>query len=153
MVEKMRSIEAVLVKEILSAIATIEIRLFSNVWLLTLRIDVFIHCYLLIIWIVIPKPLIQNNQHCHLNIEFAVDSSSKENNGTKTIRESCGEYLNHNCDVKLNLLSIEVNGSLIVEVSVDANVSGFTEQNGPLNSSAFSKVTELSIVAKITGNG
>ncbi|PHU19672.1 putative 1-phosphatidylinositol-3-phosphate 5-kinase FAB1D [Capsicum chinense] len=97
---------------------------------------------------------VKDLEDCHdLNIEFAADSSAEENNGMETIRESCGEYLNHNCDVKLNLVSTEANGSLIVEVPVDANVSGFTEQNGPLNSSAFSEVTELSTAAKITGNG
>lgn len=93
-------------------------------------------------------------EDCHdLNIEVAADSSAEENNGTGTIKESCGEYMNHNCDVKLNLVSAEANGSLIVEIPVDANVSGFREQNGSLNSSAFSEVTELSTAAKTTGNG
>ncbi|XP_006351186.1 putative 1-phosphatidylinositol-3-phosphate 5-kinase FAB1D isoform X1 [Solanum tuberosum] len=85
-------------------------------------------------------------EDCHdLNIEFAADSSAEENNGTEAIKE----YLNHNCDVKLNLVSTEANGSLIVE----ASVGGFREQNGSLNSSAFTEVTELSTAAKTTGNG
>ncbi|XP_055833293.1 putative 1-phosphatidylinositol-3-phosphate 5-kinase FAB1D [Solanum dulcamara] len=93
-------------------------------------------------------------EDCHdLNIEFAADSSAEENNGTETIKESCGEYLNHNCDVKLNLVSTKENGSLIVEIPVEASVGGFREQNGSLNSSAFTEVTELSTAAKTTGNG
>ncbi|KAK4708327.1 hypothetical protein R3W88_029252 [Solanum pinnatisectum] len=89
-------------------------------------------------------------EDCHdLNIEFAADSSAEENNGTEAIKE----YLNHNCDVKLNLVSTEANGSLIVEIPVEASVGGFREQNGSLNSSAFTEVTELSTAAKTTGNG
>ncbi|XP_059280352.1 putative 1-phosphatidylinositol-3-phosphate 5-kinase FAB1D isoform X1 [Lycium ferocissimum] len=73
-----------------------------------------------------------------LNIEITANSSSEENNGTETIKESFGELSNHNCDVKLNLASTEANGSLIVEIPVDANVS---------------EVTESSTAAKTTGNG
>ncbi|KAK4352678.1 hypothetical protein RND71_028196 [Anisodus tanguticus] len=81
-------------------------------------------------------------EDCHnLNIEFAADSSAEEINGTETIKESW----NHNCDVKLNLVSTEANGSLIVEIPV--------ELSGSLNSSAFTEVIELSTAEKTAGNG
>ncbi|CAN4119531.1 unnamed protein product [Withania somnifera] len=90
-------------------------------------------------------------EDCHdLNIEFAGDSSAEENNAKETIKESC-EYLNHNCDVKLNFVSTEANRSLIVEIPVNASVSGFREQNGSLTA-AF-EGTELSTAAKTIGTG
>lgn len=90
-------------------------------------------------------------EDCHdLNIEFAAGSSAEENIETETIKESC-ENLNRNCDVKLNLVSTEVNGSLLVEIPVDA-VSGYREQTGSPNASALTEVTESSAATKSTGN-
>ncbi|XP_009764024.1 putative 1-phosphatidylinositol-3-phosphate 5-kinase FAB1D isoform X1 [Nicotiana sylvestris] len=87
-----------------------------------------------------------------LNIEFTEDSSAEENNGTETIEESC-EFRNHNCDLKLNLVSAEANGSLIAEIPIDANLRGFREESTSSISSAFAEVTEFSTAAKISANG